>query len=108
MATFERNERDIKREIIRYLQGRGHLVIPYRNVGVFKPKDGHYIPAMQLGISDIIGIVSGGSGCWFFIEVKRPGNKLSIHQLEFLRIAAKYGCIAMAAYSVEDVAKAGL
>ena len=55
---------------------------------------------MPQGISDIIGIYRGR---FLAIEVKRPGNKLSDKQAQFLRSVSASGGIAMVAYSVDDV-----
>lgn len=101
-----RKETDIKRAIIRYLKYRGCLVIPYRNVGIFKRDTGKYIPSSQLGISDLLGLTHEGK--FFAIEVKMPGNRLTLHQEKFLEVVRSFGCIGIVAYSVDDCIKAGL
>jgi hypothetical protein len=99
-------EADIKRAIVQYLKSRGCLVIPYRNVGIYKQSTGRYIPAPQLGISDLLGLTREGK--FFAIEVKMPGNKTTIFQEFFLESVRSYGCLAIVAYSVEDCLGAGL
>jgi len=96
-----RKEQEIKREIIKYLKAKGCLVIPYRNVGIWKKKDKSYIPGPYKGISDILGITREGR--FFALEVKRPGNKPTKHQIAFLEAVKSFGCIAGVVRSVKDV-----
>lgn len=77
-------------------------------MGIYKRETGQYIPSLQLGVPDILGVERGGNAKAFFIEVKRPGNKLSKHQEKFIEIAKGFGCKAMVAYNIEDVKTAGL
>jgi hypothetical protein len=102
----DRKESDIKRAITQYLRARGCLVIPYRNVGIWKKDTGRYIPAPQLGISDLLGLTREGK--FWAIEVKLYGNKPTIYQEKFLAVVRNHGCIGIVAYSVADVIKAGL
>lgn len=101
-----KKEADIKRAIVQYLRARGCLVIPYRNVGIFKRETGQYIPAQQLGISDLLGLTRGGK--FFAIEVKMTGNKPTLFQDKFLETVRSFGCIGIVAYSIDDCIKAGL
>jgi len=101
-----RKEADVKRAIAQYLRCRGCLVIPYRNVGIFKRDTGKYIPSQQLGISDLLGLTREGR--FFAVEVKMPGNKPTIFQEKFLETVRSFGCIGIVAYSIEDCMKAGL
>jgi len=101
-----RKEADVKKAITQYLKCRGCLVIPYRNVGIFKRDTGKYIPCQQLGISDLLGLTREGK--FFAVEVKMPGNKPSDHQEKFLETVRSFGCIGIVAYSIDDCIKAGL
>jgi hypothetical protein len=55
------------------------------------------------GAPDIVGILPGGR--FLAIEVKGPGGKASIDQLQFLGDIAKNGGVAFVAFSVDDVAR---
>jgi hypothetical protein len=58
-------------------------------------------PMSRRGISDIIGVLPDGRG--LFVEVKRPGGKLTPMQRVFLDEVAKAGALAFTARSVEEV-----
>jgi len=69
---------------------------------IFRP-----MPKYSLrGVPDIILIDKGGK--IIFIEVKRPGGKLSEAQIEFKKMCDKVGATYMVAYSLDDIIKAGL
>ncbi len=57
----------------------------------------------KVGSADILGILPGGR--FLAIEVKAPGGKASLEQLEFLANIAKHGGMAFIADSVEIVEK---
>jgi len=105
-AMKTRKEADIKRAITQYLRARGCLVIPYRNVGIFKRVTGQYISSPHLGISDLLGLTREGR--FFAIEVKRPGNRPTLFQEQFLETVRSFNCIAIVAYSIDDCIEAGL
>lgn len=100
-----RKEAEIKREIVKYLRTRGHMVIPYRNVGIRKA-NGNFIPTQLLGVADLLGLTKEGK--FFAIEVKRPGGVLTNNQTAFLSAVRFFKCKGFVAYSVDDVMKAGL
>jgi hypothetical protein len=55
------------------------------------------------GAPDIVGILPGGR--FLAIEVKGPGGKASIDQLQVLGDIAKNGGVAFVAFSIDDVAR---
>jgi hypothetical protein len=61
----------------------------------------------KVGSSDIIGIFDARwpdyAGHFLAIEVKAPGEKATLEQLQFLAEIAKRGGVAFVATSVEDV-----
>jgi hypothetical protein len=57
----------------------------------------------KVGLSGIIGILPDGR--FLAIEVKGPGGKATIDQLDFLANIAKHGGVAFVAHSIEDVAR---
>ena len=105
MNLLNRPEREIKKEIIKYLRLRGHLVIPYRTIGIRK-KEGGFIPAPMLGVSDLLGLTKDGK--FFAIEVKRKGEGPSIPQKAFLQAVKQFNGIAITASSIDEVMASGL
>lgn len=51
------------------------------------------------GVSDILGVWAGLA---LFIEVKRPGGRLSPEQKTFLSLAKSHGAIAFVAFSLDE------
>jgi hypothetical protein len=96
------SERDIKRAIRDYLELKRCVVVPVRNVGIMKAS-GQYIPlpAGDRGMSDMIVCLPDGK--FAAIEVKRPGNKPTAEQLEFLEAVRRANGIGIVAYSIDDV-----
>ena len=89
-------ESDITKEILKYLDKRGHFC--------FK----HWAGMMsRKGISDIIG-VQKETGRAIFLEVKKPGGRIKDEQEEFLFEVQLRGAIGGVVYGVEDVKKLGL
>jgi len=93
-------EQDIQRSIKDYLEALGWLVLKFNNVGIKKP-DGSYIPTHQPGVADLI--CCSPNGVFVAIEVKRPGNKPTDSQKEFLRRVNKCGGWGLWARSVDEV-----
>jgi hypothetical protein len=56
------------------------------------------------GSPDIHGYLKGGRA--LFVEVKRPSGRVSPEQREFIERAAKHGCVAILARSVDELWKA--
>lgn len=95
-----RSEADIKKAIERYLKFQGCLVIPYRNTGL-RISSGRWITARRKGISDLLGLTREGK--FWAIEVKRPGERTTIEQDQFLASVRSFGCQGFVATSVDDV-----
>lgn len=95
-------EQDIQKQIKDYLQALGWIVIKINNVGIKKP-DGSYIPSHQKGVSDLICCTPKGK--FVAIEVKRPGNKPTQLQKQFLQNVNKIGGLGLWATSVDEVIK---
>lgn len=58
------------------------------------------------GVPDII--VIGDGGVVIFIEVKRPGGKLSEAQLEFQKRCQSIGAVYVVATSIDDIIVLGI
>jgi len=56
------------------------------------------------GVSDLIGYKKDG-GTALYCEVKKPGDTLSHHQIDFLTDAHNAGCFALVAYSEGQTVK---
>jgi len=84
-------EADITRQIRDVLKW---LKIPHRKIWQG--------PMSGRGIADIIGCLPP-HGKYFAIEVKRPGEKPTKWQREFLREMEQAGGIAVVAHCIEDV-----
>lgn len=101
-------ERDIQSAILEYLHAKrifcwrnnsGMQFLPYTN------REGKSrMRALRIGLpgsSDILGCLPDGR--FLAIEVKRPGNKPTIEQQEFLDNIASRGGVAFVATSIDDV-----
>ena len=97
-------ESQIQKAIMDYLKRKKILCFKHRNVGIYKQATKSYIPLAygEKGISDIIGCLPDGR--FLAIEVKRPGNKPSIEQADFLARVNAMGGLGLIAYSIDDVA----
>lgn len=97
-------EKDIKREIMRYLQLHGVLAWVNTSTGIFDAKRGTYRKlngiGMRVGVSDILGIYHGK---FLAIEVKGPTGRLTQEQALFLKDVNDHGGIAFMARSVDEV-----
>jgi hypothetical protein len=96
-------EQDIQKQILDYLRWRGIPCYKHQNAGIRKP-DGGYIPTLTRGVSDIIGCIPK-TGRFLAIEVKRPGNKPTAEQQQFIDTINEAGGLASVARSVEEVQK---
>jgi len=93
-------ESDIQRSILKYLRLKSIFCWKNNTVGIAKP-NGHYIPAQMTGIADILGIMPDGR--FLAIEVKRPGNKPTPNQVQFIQNIINNKGLAFLAYSLDDV-----
>lgn len=102
-------EKDIQNAILEYLQARGHFV--WRNNTGFSKREyttrsgetrTSVLRAGIIGSSDIIG-AHRETGQFIAIEVKRPGNKPTEYQRDFLDRIGECNGIAIVATSLDDV-----
>lgn len=82
-----------------------YAVIFRINVGKVRTPDGRYFDTgVPKGFPDLFG-VRRKDGKAIFIEVKKPGGKLSDRQRNFINIIKKLGAIAGVAHSAEEAIK---
>lgn len=97
-------EKDIQKLILDWLQRQKETFVWRQNSGAMytESKTGRhgFKTASVKGVSDIIGVWQGMP---LAIEVKRPGEKLTDNQKEFLDNFARAGGIAICADTLEGV-----
>lgn len=97
-----KNEVTIQKEILEYLK-HSDLANGYRTANEGRRVSGAgRVKVGKLGLADISGHVRN-DGRALYIEVKKPGNKLSMDQWLFLTEANRDGCLGCCCRSVEDV-----
>ena len=97
-------EGQIKKAILDYLKLKGWLCVPQRSVGIWKKKNGSYIPLKQKGVADIICIAPFRDfGLPVAIEVKTERGRLTENQKSFLERWQKIGGIAKIARDLDDI-----
>lgn len=100
-------EKDILKQILEYLQAMGFFC--WRNNTGAQPMEykgrSRFLRFGKVGSGDILGIMKDGR--FFTIEVKRPGQKPTPAQVEFMDEVRRNGGIAVVATSVYDVIQAG-
>jgi hypothetical protein len=97
-------ERDIQKQIIEYLNIRGHYVWR-QSVGSSSGESNGkkwFMKFGKKGLADITGIQKG-TGKRIEIEVKRPHGKVTKEQMDFIARIQELGGISFIAYSLEDV-----
>lgn len=83
-------ENEVKRECLEICENHPNIIWAKRmNTGVLKGYGGKPVRFGFVGLSDIIGQVTGG--VFFAWEVKRPGERPSTEQMEFLKTVAWSG-----------------
>lgn len=97
-----KEETEIQTQILNFLESIGYIVMKYNN-GAHKVKGGirGRRSKKSIGVSDILACSPSGIFC--AIEVKKPGGKLSLEQIDFLGNVKKRNGVAIAAFSLEDV-----
>jgi penicillin-binding protein-related factor A (putative recombinase) len=106
MKMPEPLEKDIQKSILEYLQAKRIFCWKQATTGIYKPDGTGYIPVGLKGVSDILGVLSGGR--FLAIEVKRPSGKLSEAQVEFLQNINLHGGLGFVAHSIDDVIAQGI
>lgn len=100
-------EKDIQKAIIHFLSAHPKISIYGRfNSGTAITGDAQgntrYTRFNSIkGFPDIHGMLKGGRAV--YIEVKRPGGRVSEEQQEFIDKVSAHGAVAFVAYSVDDV-----
>ena len=102
MRKIPQTEQQIQRTILEYLWAKKILAFKFNNAGIRKP-DGSWIPTGTKGVSDILGVLPDGR--FMAIEVKRPGNKATQLQQQFLDNVNDKKGLGFIAYSVDDVVR---
>ena len=119
-AVRPRRERDIQRAILDLLRTLPGVVAWKTGGGLLPLADGRRVRMGRKGVSDIVGwlewcVVQKGPSkeCvgaksshvarFLAIEVKRPGQRATEAQMEFLDSVVRAGGIAIIASSVDDV-----
>ena len=83
-------EQDIQTSIMNYISSIGGLPLKFNNIGIYA----------KAGVSDILACIRGR---FVAIEVKKPGNKPSALQVNFINAINSIGGLAFWADSLEDV-----
>lgn len=83
-------EQDIQDKIMDYIKSIGGLPVKFNNIGIYA----------KAGVSDILACIRGR---FVAIEVKRPGNKPSALQDNFINAINSIGGFAFWADNLEDV-----
>lgn len=96
-------EQDIQNSIRLKLSEMGFATFR-TNVGKLKLPDGRWFDTgLPKGHSDLYAVKEGRI---YYLEVKKPGGKVSTEQINFINIMRdKYGCVAGVVYSVEEAVK---
>lgn len=83
-------EQNIQTSIMNYISSIGGLPIKFNNMGIYA----------KAGVSDILACIKGR---FVAIEVKRPGNKPTAVQLQFIAAVNNIGGLAFWADNLQDV-----
>lgn len=83
-------EQNIQTSIMNYISSIGGLPIKFNNMGIYA----------KAGVSDILACIKGR---FVAIEVKRPGNKPSAVQLQFITAVNSIGGLAFWADNLQGV-----
>ena len=83
-------EQNIQTSIMNYISSIGGLPIKFNNMGIYA----------KAGVSDILACIKGR---FIAIEVKRPGNKPTAVQLQFINAVNSIGGLAFWADNLQDV-----
>lgn len=83
-------EQNIQTSIMNYISSIGGLPIKFNNFGIYA----------KAGVSDILACIKGR---FVAIEVKRPCNKPSAVQLQFIAAVNSIGGLAFWADNLQDV-----
>jgi len=99
-------ESDIQRAICDYLALKHYFFWRQNTAALFR--EGRYFSMPKHSLRGVPDIILIKNGRFIGIEVKRPGGKLSDHQIDFQRMCIKNGAEYIIATSVEDVIRVGI
>lgn len=100
-------EKNIQKSIKDYLELKKYTVVKFSSVGIYDRNSNSYIPQGRKGVSDLL-CCQPKTGRFIAIEVKKPGNKPSEFQSDFINEIQSKGGLAFVAYSIDDVLAQGL
>ena len=83
-------EQNIQTSIMNYISSIGGLPVKFNNMGIYA----------KAGVSDILACIKGR---FVAIEVKRPGNKPTSVQMQFINAINSIGGLAFWADNLQDV-----
>jgi hypothetical protein len=95
------SETDIQTAILGALGLFRGLKLWRNNRGGIRRRGHYYKFGLTEGASDVVGILHG-SGRWFALEVKKPGEFPTTEQEEFIRTIQQYGGFACSVVSVSE------
>jgi hypothetical protein len=82
-----------------------YCVIFRANVGTVRTPDGRYFSTgLPSGFSDLFGVRRRDSRA-VFIEVKKPGGRVSPEQKNFIKVMQSVGAIAGVCFSADEAVK---
>lgn len=97
-------EKDVQSAIMDYLTMAHIFAWVNKTQGTFNAQRGCFIKTkMKKGVSDILGVLPGGR--FLAIEVKRPGEKMTPEQVQFVSDVNNRGGVAFTADNVKTVAE---
>ena len=98
------SETDIQRDVLALLKRHPAIAWAKRmNVGAGRNPGGRWVDFGFVGCSDIIGQTR--TGLFFACEVKRPGERPSTVQMEFLKLVADNLGVAIVASDLEELGR---
>ena len=83
-------EQNIQESIMHYISSIGGLPVKFNNIGIYA----------KAGVSDILACIKGR---FVAIEVKKPGNKPTAVQLQFIAAVNNIGGFGFWADNLQDV-----
>lgn len=102
---YNRSESKLQKDIFRAIAERGYLVVRF-NSSVQMTDHGTRLAAYRIvntnataGLADGVVFVGGGA---IFVEIKRPGGKMSDKQKAFQELARSYGMMYIVLTSLDE------
>jgi hypothetical protein len=99
-------ESEIQSSICDYLALRKHFFWRQNTAGMYR--DGRFFSLPKYSMRGVPDLIVVHIGRPYFLEVKRPGSKQSLDQIEFQRQAEKAGALYAVVRSIDEVQQLGL